>query len=81
MTSSGISIRLAVLGIGLLGSSIAHAVKAYGGAETGGACGMCQKDVRTRAARVLDCEITETAEAAVAGADCVILCTPVGVAW
>lgn len=70
--------KLAVLGIGLLGSSIAHAVKAYGGAESV-ALWDVSEDVRTRAARVLDCEIPDTAEAAVAGADCVILCTPVGV--
>jgi len=70
--------KLAILGIGLLGSSIAHAVKAYGGAKTV-ALWDGAEDVRTRAKRVLSAEVTETAEAAVTGADCVILCTPVGV--
>lgn len=70
--------KLAILGIGLLGSSIAHAVKAYGGAKAV-ALWDSADDVRARAKRVLSTEVTETAEAAVSGADCVILCTPVGV--
>lgn len=70
--------KLAILGIGLLGSSIAHAVKAYGGAKTV-AMWDASEQVRIRAGRVLDHQISDTAEAAVSGADCVILCTPVGV--
>ena len=35
--------------------------------------------MRTLAARVVPGDVAETAQAAVAGADCVILCTPVGV--
>jgi cyclohexadieny/prephenate dehydrogenase len=70
--------KLAILGIGLLGSSIAHAVKAYGGAKTVVLWDHAD-DVRHRAGRVIEFDIAETAEAAVSGADCVILCTPVGV--
>nr|WP_070960914.1 prephenate/arogenate dehydrogenase family protein [Hyphomonas sp. Mor2] len=70
--------KLAILGIGLLGSSIAHAVKAYGGAKQV-ALWDGSDDVRARAARVIGEGVVETAEAAVDQADCVILCTPVGV--
>lgn len=70
--------KLAILGIGLLGSSIAHAVNAYGGAERV-ALWDGSSDVRARAARVLGAEVTETAQDAVRDASCVILCTPVGV--
>ena len=70
--------HVAIIGIGLLGSSIAHAVTAYGGAERV-TMWDSSNDVRTRAARVVPGDVAETAQAAVAGADCVILCTPVGV--
>lgn len=70
--------KLAILGIGLLGSSIAHAVKAYGGAETVALWDLSE-DVRTRAANVVPGEVCTTASEAVRDADCVILCTPVGV--
>ena len=70
--------KLAILGIGLLGSSIAHAVKAYGGAERI-AVWDGSEDVRARAARVLSVEVKDTAAEAVRDADCVVLCTPVGV--
>ena len=70
--------HIAIIGIGLLGSSIAHAVTTYGGAER---VTMWDSSdyVRTLAARVVPGDVAETAQAAVAGADCVILCTPVGV--
>ncbi len=70
--------KLAILGIGLLGSSIAHAVKAFGGAERV-AVWDNSSDVRVRAARVLGADVKDTAAEAVRDADCVILCTPVGV--
>lgn len=70
--------HVAIIGIGLLGSSIAHAVTAYGGAERVSMWDSSD-DVRTRAARVVPGDVFETAEEAVTGADCVILCTPVGV--
>ncbi len=70
--------NIAIIGIGLLGSSIAHAVTAYGGARQV-ALWDASDDVRQRAGRVLHGAVCDTAEDAVSGADCVILCTPVGV--
>ena len=70
--------HVAIIGIGLLGSSIAHAVTAYGGAEQVSMWDSSE-DVRARATRVVPGHVFETAEEAVTGADCVILCTPVGV--
>ncbi|MCR9079242.1 MAG: prephenate/arogenate dehydrogenase family protein [Hyphomonadaceae bacterium] len=70
--------KLAILGIGLLGSSIAHAVKAYGGAEQV-TLWDGSDDVRERASRVIGMDVAASAEDAVRDADCVILCTPVGV--
>lgn len=70
--------HVAIIGIGLLGSSIAHAVTAYGGAEQVSMWDSSE-DVRVRATRVVPGHVFETAEEAVTGADCVILCTPVGV--
>lgn len=70
--------KVAIIGIGLLGSSIAHAVTAYGGADQV-ALWDISEDVRKRAGRVLHGSVCETVEEAVSGADCVILCTPVGV--
>lgn len=70
--------QIAIIGIGLLGSSIAHAVNAYGGAEKVSMWDISD-DVRARAARVVPGTVFESAQDAVAGADCVILCTPVGV--
>jgi cyclohexadieny/prephenate dehydrogenase len=70
--------RVAIIGLGLLGGSIGLAIKARGLAiaTTG-----WDRDpaVRARAAeRGLADTICDSAEAAVAGADCVILCVPVG---
>lgn len=69
--------KIAILGIGLLGSSVAHAVRAYGGAE---ACALwdVSGDVRQRADKIFPGQVTDTAEAAVTGADCVMICTPLG---
>lgn len=69
--------KLAIIGIGLLGSSIAHAVRAYGGAETVTLWDQ-SKDVRARAGKLVPGRVTATAAEAVQEADCVILCTPVG---
>ncbi len=71
--------RIALLGLGLIGSSISHAVRAKGLAKviSGHA-----KSVETRRVAleigIVD-EIHDTAAAAVTGADLVILCAPVGV--
>ena len=69
--------RLAILGIGLIGSSLARATQASGAARSVALCD-ANADVRARA-RGLDLgEIFEDAAAAVAGADLVVLATPVG---
>ena len=70
--------KTAIIGIGLLGSSIAHAIKAYGGSNSV-ALWDVDEDVRARAERLLPGSVETSAETAVADADCVILCTPVGV--
>ena len=69
--------KLAIIGIGLLGSSIAHAVQAYGGAKT---VALWDQDdyVRLQSERLVPGTISRTSATAVADADCVILCTPVG---
>ena len=69
--------RVAIIGIGLLGSSIAHAVEAYGGADEVRIWDR-DEDVRARAARIVPGIVTNTAAEAVQDADCIILCTPVG---
>lgn len=68
---------VAVIGIGLLGASIAHAVNAYGGAHDVLLWDK-QSDVRTRAAGCVPGKVKADLSAAVENADCVILCTPVG---
>ncbi len=71
--------RLVIIGIGLIGSSIARGARAFGGiAET---LVICDADPEALArAQVLGLgEVYEADPAvAVAGADCVILCAPVG---
>jgi cyclohexadieny/prephenate dehydrogenase len=72
--------RVALLGMGLIGSSIARAARARGGLA-----GEIVAHAKTPAtlARVAELDIADRIEsdpaAAVAGADCVILCAPVGV--
>ncbi len=71
--------RLALLGCGLIGSSIARAVRAQGGIA-----GEVVANARsaTSLARIVELAIVDRVEAdpaaAVLGADCVILCAPVG---
>ena len=69
--------KVAIIGIGLLGSSIAHAINVYGGAASVELWD-ASEDVRARAANVVPGSIVATARDAVTDADCVILCTPVG---
>jgi cyclohexadieny/prephenate dehydrogenase len=71
--------RVALIGVGLIGSSISHAARRAGIVRdiTG-----CSSTAATRAKAEelgLVSRCHETAAAAVAGADLVILCTPVGV--
>ena len=69
--------RIAIIGAGLIGSSIARAAREYGAA---GEIVLydANPDVRARAAEIGLGEVAATLEAAVAEADCVILCVPVG---
>lgn len=69
--------HVAVIGLGLIASSITHAIRRSGApvritgyARTAG--------TRAEAARLGLCEIRDSAAAAVEGADLVILCVPVG---
>jgi cyclohexadieny/prephenate dehydrogenase len=68
---------IAILGIGLIGSSIARAARETGAAAT---VRLYDRDPQVRArAHALDLgRVTSTAAEAVAGADCVILAIPVG---
>ncbi len=69
--------RLALIGAGLIGSSLARAAS-----QTGAAGSICLYDanpeVRARAAALSLGEVAPTLETAVAAADCVIICVPVG---
>ena len=70
--------RLALIGLGLIGSSLARTCRRKGLARSLVAYD-ADAGVRTRAAELqLADQITETAEASVQNADLVILCVPVG---
>ncbi|MCA8898372.1 MAG: prephenate/arogenate dehydrogenase family protein [Hyphomonas sp.] len=69
--------RIALVGVGLIGSSIARAAAEYGAAGSVALYDMSD-EVRAKAAGLGLGEVADTLEAAVAGADCVILCVPVG---
>jgi cyclohexadieny/prephenate dehydrogenase len=70
--------RIAIVGVGLIGSSIARAAMAYGAA---GSVSLYDSsdDVRAQAAGLDIGEVADTLADAVKDADCVILCVPVGV--
>ena len=70
--------RIALIGLGLIGSSLAHAIRRSGGGAA--VVGYDRsEDVRRRAAGLGFCdEIAASAAAAVTGADLVLLCVPVG---
>ncbi|MEM7506159.1 MAG: prephenate/arogenate dehydrogenase family protein [Pseudomonadota bacterium] len=69
--------HVALIGLGLIGSSIAHAAMRAGAA--GRITGYARSpETRATAAKLGFCEVLETAAEAVEGADCVILCVPVG---
>jgi cyclohexadieny/prephenate dehydrogenase len=68
---------IAILGIGLIGSSIARAAKETGAAKTTRLYDP-NPDVRARAAVIGLSEISDSAAGAVADAECVILAMPVG---
>ena len=72
--------RLAIIGVGLIGSSIARAARQRGiAAKVVLADSSAAVRDRLRALAIAD-EVSDTAIAAVADADLVILCAPVGVA-
>lgn len=77
MSDAPIFDKIAIIGIGLLGSSIAHAVKAYGGAAR---ITLFDSDenVRQSAQRLVPGDIANTLGEAVTEADAIFLCTPVG---
>jgi cyclohexadieny/prephenate dehydrogenase len=79
MTQAPLFRRLALLGCGLIGSSIARAARAQGGVA--GELVVNARSAKTLA-RVVELGIADRVEAdpaaAVQGADCVILCAPVG---
>ncbi len=70
--------RIAIIGLGLIGSSLAHVCRRKGLARVIVASDL-SPEVRARARELKLADIVaDSAEAAVAGADLVILCVPVG---
>ena len=71
--------RLALIGIGLIGSSLARAAREKGGIATEVVATARSAATRETVRRlgIVD-RVEDTLEAAVAGADCVMLCAPVG---
>jgi cyclohexadieny/prephenate dehydrogenase len=70
--------RIAIVGLGLIGSSLARGVKARGLARKVAGYDL-SAEVRARASELGFCdEVTEAPAAAVAGADLVVLAVPVG---
>jgi len=78
MSSPFVFNRLALIGMGLIGSSIARAVRAQGAAKSIVATARSQATRRRVAELGLADQVVETNAAAVEGADLVILCMPVG---
>jgi len=70
--------RLALIGVGLIGSSIARAARAQGAAKSIVATARSAATRRRIAELGLADQVVETNAAAVEGADLVIVCTPVG---
>jgi cyclohexadieny/prephenate dehydrogenase len=70
--------RLALIGMGLIGSSIARAVRAQGAARAVIACSRSAATRRRVSELGLADQVVENNAAAAAGADLVIVCVPVG---
>jgi cyclohexadieny/prephenate dehydrogenase len=70
--------KVAILGLGLIGSSISHAIRKYGGAK--GISGHAKSAETLQVARELGLadSLHDNAADAVKGADLIILCAPVG---
>jgi cyclohexadieny/prephenate dehydrogenase len=77
MTGPVVYNRVALIGLGLIASSMAHAMRA--GGLAGEIVGFARSPETRAVARDLFCDrVTDTAAKAVAGADLVVLCVPVG---
>jgi cyclohexadieny/prephenate dehydrogenase len=70
--------RLALIGVGLIGSSIARAARSLGVVETIVATSRAEPTRRRIEQLGIVDKVVDTAAAAVAGADLVILCVPIG---
>lgn len=71
--------KVAILGLGLIGSSISHAIRAYGGAKTISGHAKSAETLKAAAELKLADTLHASAADAVKGADLIILCAPVGV--
>jgi cyclohexadieny/prephenate dehydrogenase len=78
VSSAPIFERLALIGVGLIGSSIARAARAAGVVRSIAASARSGATRRRVAELGIADQVTETNAAAVAGADLVIVCVPVG---
>ena len=78
MSAAPIFERLALIGVGLIGSSIAHAARAAGVVRAIAASARSDATRRRVAELGIADQVSETNAAAVAGADLVIVCVPVG---
>ena len=78
MSAAPIFERLALIGVGLIGSSIARAARAAGVVRSIAASARSGATRRRVAELGIVDQVTETNVAAVAGADLVIVCVPVG---
>jgi cyclohexadieny/prephenate dehydrogenase len=72
--------KVALLGIGLIGSSLAHVMQKHQLARSITGYAMSAETRRVALEIGLVDEVFDTAKAAVAGADLVVICTPVGAA-
>src|SRR5262245_61670567 len=70
--------RVALIGIGLIGSSLSHAMRRHGLARTIVGNAQSQRTRELALRRGLVSSVYDSAPEAVRGADLVILCTPVG---
>jgi cyclohexadieny/prephenate dehydrogenase len=70
--------KVALLGLGLIGSSISHAIRKFGGAKAISGHARSAETLRIAASLGLADSYHEAAADAVKGADLVILCAPVG---
>ncbi len=71
--------KVAILGLGLIGSSIAHAIRAYGGAKIISGHAKSVETLRIAAEIGFADSLHVSAAEAVKGADLIILCAPIGV--